>query len=179
MPFSSRALTVRIESPGGNAATVDTRSQYWIVLIGAPGVRSLGSCVGSTLVQGADAVNTWNRHAKSFSVSLITWLFSSKLGGSIPGMPPPPCDAGPLSHTAVVGLFPMLRLLWICRSVRLLGGTGVSDFAGFAKLRPGTASTTRTNCEPLLTEKMRRPISSSAGVGVGMCTQLESQQNKQ
>jgi hypothetical protein len=61
----------------------------------------------------------------------------------------------------------------------LLGGIGVSDFAGFARLRPGRASTTRTNCEPLLTEKTRRPMSSNAGVGVGVCTQLESQQNKQ
>ena len=124
-------------------------------------------------------MNTWKRHAKSFSVSVITWLFSSKLGGSIPGMPPPPCDAGPLSHTVVVGLSPKLRLLSICKSLRLLGGTGVSDFAGFAKLRPGSASITRTNCEPLLTEKIRRPISSIAGVGVGIWAQLESQQNKQ
>jgi len=39
------------------------------------------------------------RQAKSSNAAVIRLLFGSKLGGQIPGTPPPPCETGPVSHT--------------------------------------------------------------------------------
>lgn len=69
----------------------------------------LGSRPGSSIVHGEVALTEGSkRHAKSCKAAVTKALPESKFTGQIPGTPPPPCDGGPVSHTATLP-FPMSR----------------------------------------------------------------------
>lgn len=145
LPLVSRSCTVSTESPGRNAAVAVTASQNWMT---EPGVTWLLTPELSTNVHHVSPLNAWKRQAKlvsAFVRKLGVALGSGvKLGGLIPGIPPPPDEAGPDAHCALIGMAPRSCVLSICRSGRLLGGTGRSRMPGVAALGP--PSTTIRNC---------------------------------
>lgn len=173
LPWLSRKRTVRIESPMGKAAGGETKSQNCTT---AFGLTNLSKPEPSVRVHAVPPVKTWKRHAKSVSASVIVWLSGEKSGGLIPGTPPPPWEAGPLSQTVALP-FPMSRVPSICRSGRLLGGIGTSDVP--ARPPPvGMPPSTTMTTSPEPRSKICRPCASKAGVGVGVMTQKASPQQK-
>lgn len=150
-PPTSRRRTVMRCSPGPKAAVVETILQNCVV---DSGLRVRPSFVKPECVHGLAALKASKRQAKSLRASVINGS-ESKLGGSMPGMPPPPVAAGPVSQTVRLPL-PIGRVFWICRSGRLDGGTGCSDCPGNRPLRPKVPSTTMRNW-PESVLKTRRP----------------------
>ncbi len=105
-PCTSRNRTVRMFSPGGKAAVAATKSQNCAVDVDT---TKLGSRPASSIVHGAVALTDGSkRQAKSWSAAVTNGSAGSKFGGHTPGTPPPPCEGGPVSHTARLPL-PMSR----------------------------------------------------------------------
>jgi len=111
----------------------------------------------------------------SLSASVRRVSAGSKLGGATPGIPPPPADAEPVSHTSRLPL-PAGCVLCTWRSGRPPPPLGCNTLPTAAPLSPGAPSTTITNC-PLGVSTIWRPAVSNWGVGVGVELQLELQQN--
>lgn len=68
LPLLSCSWTETSESPVGNSAVAETKSQN---CTDAPGVMIFASPEASVIVHGPEGVKAWNRHAKSLSAFVI------------------------------------------------------------------------------------------------------------